>query len=229
MKLSIIVPAYNEERTILTQLELISRVHFKFPYEIIVVNDGSTDSTHERILTANKTIKNLKVISYNKNKGKGHALRLGISNAKGDIIVLQDADLEYNPKQIPKLINEFLKNKAEVVYGSRFLEKNKSIYWMYAFGNKFLSLSTSILFGKRVTDMETGYKVFSKHVFKKLKINAEKFDFEPEVTAKILKNGFRITEVPISYKGRTKEMGKKITVADGIKAFFTLLKYRFTE
>lgn len=229
MKLSIIVPAYNEERTILEQLKLISKVRFKLPYEILVINDGSTDGTYERILIAKKFIRCLRVITYNKNKGKGYALQLGIKHAKGDIIVLQDADLEYNPKQIPKLINEIIENKAAVVYGSRFLEKNESIYWTFAFGNKFLSLATTMLFGKKITDMETGYKVFSGEVIRRLKINAEKFDFEPEVTAKILKHGYSIIEVPILYKGRTKEMGKKITIADGIKAFFTLLKYRFTE
>ena len=229
MKASIIIPAYNEEKTILNQLKLVSKVDYHIPYEVIVVNDGSTDSTYTEALKAKRFIKVLRVVGYAKNRGKGYAVRMGIKKAKGDIIAIQDADLEYSPSQLPKLIKLVLDGKSEVAYGSRFKTRNKSVYWIYGFGNKFLSLAASLLFLSWVSDIETNYKVFKKDLFNKLNIRANGFDFEPEITAKILKRGFRITELPISYNDRTKEEGKKIKVSDGIKALFTMIKYRFVD
>ena len=229
MKASIIIPAYNEEKTILDQLKLVSEVDYHIPYEVVVVDDGSTDGTYAEALRAKGFIKVLRVVSYAKNRGKGYAVRIGIKKSKGDIIAIQDADLEYSPSQLPKLIKLVLDGKTEVAYGSRFKTKNKSVYWIYGFGNKFLSLVASLLFLSWVSDIETNYKVFRKDLFDKLNIKANGFDFEPEITAKILKRGFKIAELPISYKGRTKEEGKKIKVVDGIKALLTMIKYRFVD
>ncbi len=229
MKISIIIPAYNEKRTIQQIIKQVSAVKLKnIEKEIIVVDDASTDGTLEIL----KEIRcdNISVYSHSKNEGKGAALKTGIQNSTGDLIIVQDADLEYNPKDYAKLIKPILNGKCDVVYGSRFLKsKWNGEYVLHYIGNKSLNFITNFLYGSNLTDMETCYKVFRKSLLENITINAQRFDFEPEITAKFLKQGYAIYEVPISYNGRNHGEGKKITVFDGIKAFFTLLKYRFSD
>lgn len=235
MKLSIIIPAFNEERTISKIFDKVAVL--KIPdveKEIIVVDDGSTDATASII---SKSAPNLKLIRHERNLGKGAAVRTGIKNATGEYIVIQDADLEYNPHDILKLINPIQKHEAEVVYGTRlkrlphlFKEEKDILFLIHYFGNRFLSLITSILYGQWITDMETGYKLFPKKAVKTMFLKARSFDFEPEITVKLLKRGYKILEIPITTKPRGYNEGKKLnTVRDGIIAFWTLLKYRFID
>ncbi|MEM4181807.1 MAG: glycosyltransferase family 2 protein [Candidatus Pacearchaeota archaeon] len=218
-KVSIIIPVYNEEKTIKKVLEDVLKLKLK--KEIIVINDGSKDNTLKEL---RKFSKKIIVVSYKKNKGKGYALRKGIEKAVGDFIVFQDADLEYNPKDIPSLIKELEKEK--VVYGSRFLKKNKKGCLANYLANIFLSFLTSLFYWQRVTDMETGYKAFRKEVLKELNLVSDGFEIEPEITSKILKKRIKIKEIPIEYLPRTKKEGKKIKFIDGIKAVFALIKWR---
>ena len=230
-KLSVIIPVYNEEKTI---LEIISRVKkaksFNLDKEIIVVNDFSTDQTKEKLKSIKD--KSIKITHHNKNFGKGAAVRAGLESATGGIILIQDADLEYDPRDYEKLLKPIIDKKTDVVYGSRFdvVTKNLSkMYKLHYLGNLFLTLLTNILYGVKITDMETGYKVFRKDVMKNIKLRARRFDFEPEITAKILKKGYRIYEVPIRFYGRKFGEGKKITWIDGLKAVYYLVKYRFRD
>jgi dolichol-phosphate mannosyltransferase len=240
MKLSIIIPVYNEENTIEEILKKVKSV--KLPQdiekEIIVVDDGSTDRSILKIKSAeNKlNISYLKLIRHNLNKGKGSAILSGIKKATGDIIIIQDADLEYNPEDYVRLLEPILDGKSEVVYGSRLKHyplrisgSRKTPLVTHYLGNKLLTLLTNLLYGNGVTDMETCYKVFKKEVLKDININAKRFDFEPEITAKILKKGFKIYEVSIKVKPRGYEEGKKISWKDGFIALWTLLKYRFID
>jgi glycosyltransferase involved in cell wall biosynthesis len=220
--LSIIIPAYNEINFI---GEIIKKVK-ETPYdkEIIVVDDCSTDGTSEYL----KGLKEdgVTVIFHEKNQGKGAALRSGITRAKGDIVIIQDADLEYDPKEYPRLLEPILDGKADVVYGSRFLGgPHRVFYFWHYLGNTMVTLLSNIFTNLNLTDMETGYKVFKREVFEGITIESNRFGFEPEITAKIAKKQCRIYEIPISYYGRGYEEGKKITWRDGIKAFFTILKY----
>ncbi len=224
MKVSIIIPVYNEEKTVGQIIKKVQKLPFE--KEILVINDGSTDNTLELLKRLNP--KSIKLLSHRKNCGKGAAIRTGLKKAKGEIIVIQDADLEYLPKDLPKLVKPIIKDKADVVYGSRFLTVKHSISILYL-GNRFLTFLTQALFLKRITDMETGYKVFRTEVLKGIKINANRFEFEPEITAKIFKKNIRFLELPISYRGRTYEEGKKLTWKDGLEAFLTLLKHRFAN
>ena len=220
---SIVVPAYNEEGSIKQALEELKKVNFKqlgFGREIIVVNDGSRDKTGEII----KSIKGIRAISYSQNRGKGFAIRKGFKEAKGEIIAIQDADLEYNPANIVGLLKELLRGR-EVVYGSRFLGKPKNMSFTFYFGNRVVSAATSIIFGQRITDMETCQKVFKRSLLKKFSLKANGFDIEPELTGKFIRAGVKILEVPIPYTAREKAE-KKINVTDGIKAVLTLLKVR---
>jgi len=223
-KISIIVPVYNEEKTIEEIIARITDVKFPIEREIIIVNDGSTDST-EKKLREIKSHEKIKVISYKNNKGKGNAIKTGLKYCSGNIIGIQDADLEYNPQDYLKLLEPILKKESDVVYGSRFknnfVKKN-----LFYYGNKFLSLITSMLYFSWISDMETCYKVFRKEVINGIKLNANRFDFEPEITAKILKMGYKIKEIPISYNPRSAKEGKKIKIKDGLYAVFTLIKYR---
>ena len=226
MLLSVIVPVYNEARTI---LEVIKKVH-EAPYEkeIIVVDDGSSDGTKELLQNALelKEIPNLKVIFHKKNKGKGAAIQSALKVVSGEIILIQDADLEYDPTQYPNLLSPILDGKADVVYGSRFLGgPHRVLYFWHYMGNKLITLLSNMLTDLNLTDMETGYKVFRREVFEDIRIESSDFSFEPEITAKIAKKRWRIYEVPISYYGRSYEEGKKITWVDGIKAIFAILKY----
>lgn len=222
MLLSIIIPAYNEINFI---DEVIEKVK-KTPYEkeIIIVDDYSTDGTREYLKRLNED--NVVTVLHEKNLGKGAALRNGIAQAKGDVIIIQDADLEYDPKEYPKLLGPILDGKADVVYGSRFLGgPHRVFYFWHYLGNSMVTLISNMFTNLNLTDMETGYKVFKREVFDNIAIESNRFGFEPEITAKIAKKRFRIYEVPISYYGRGYEEGKKITWQDGIKAFFTILKY----
>jgi glycosyltransferase involved in cell wall biosynthesis len=220
--LSIIIPAYNEVNFI---DEIIKKVK-ETPYEkeIIIVDDCSTDGTREYLKGLKED--NIMTIFHEKNQGKGAALRNGIARAKGDIIIIQDADLEYDPKEYPRLLGPILDGKADVVYGSRFLGgPHRVFYFWHYLGNSMVTLISNMFTNLNLTDMETGYKVFKKEIFDGITIESDRFGFEPEITAKIAKKRFRIYEVPISYYGRGYEEGKKITWRDGIKAFFTILKY----
>lgn len=222
---SIIIPVYNEEATI--QRVLTSVWHAKtvgFQKQIIVVDDGSTDKTRE-VLAGWK--KRVTVVLQSRNGGKGSAVMEGLARAKGEIVILQDADLEYSPSDYPKLLEPFSDPRVTVVYGSRFLGPHLSTMYLYALGNKFVTWATNVLYNTTITDMETGYKVFRRSVLERIKIHAKRFDFEPEFTAKILKAGHQIYEVPISYFGRTFPQGKKLTWRDGVVALLTLIYQRF--
>ncbi|MCX6748489.1 MAG: glycosyltransferase family 2 protein [Candidatus Pacearchaeota archaeon] len=226
MKLSIIIPAYNEEKSINKIISAVKNVKLPCEKEIIVIDDCSKDKTLEII----RKIKGIKVFFHEKNKGKGAAMRTGASKATGDYILWQDADLEYDPEDLRKIIETAIKNKLEVVYGSRNLEKkNKYSYVSYYLGNLFLNVVTSILYFSKITDMETGYKLVKNKLVGSLNLRANKFDIEPEITAKILKKGIKIVEVPISYKPRSIKEGKKIRWKDGLTALWTLIKYRFGD
>ena len=226
MKLSIIIPAYNEEKSIQDIISKVKKIKLPWEKEIIVVDDYSKDST-KAIL---KKIRGIKIFSHKINQGKGAAMRTGASKATGDYVIWQDADLEYNPEDIKKILNRAIKNKLGVVYGSRALEqKNKYSYLSYYLGNKLLNIVTKILYLSRITDMETGYKLIKKNLLVKLNLKSNKFDIEPEITAKILKRGIRIIEVPISYRPRSIKQGKKIRWRDGVAALWTLVKYRFHD
>ncbi len=222
MLLSVIIPAYNE-------IEFIDEVLRKVkesPYEkeIIIVDDCSTDGTRERLKSLNDA--GIVTIFQEKNQGKGAALRRGIAAATGDIVLIQDADLEYDPKEYPVLLGPILDGKADVVYGSRFLGgPHRVLYFWHFVGNSMVTLLSNMFTNLNLTDMETCYKVFKKEVIKTITIESDRFGVEPEITAKIAKGKWRIFEVPISYYGRTYEEGKKITWRDGIKAFFTIVKY----
>lgn len=231
IKLSVIIPVYNEESTIRKVIEEVKKVQLKkIEKEIIIVDDFSTDKTSNILKNIND--KSLKIFFHKKNMGKGAAIRTGLKNVKGDIILIQDADLEYNPSEYGKLLNPIIKNKANVVYGSRLdaIRKNlKNMYKMHYFGNLFLTYITNLLYGTKISDMETGYKVFRKEVVNNINLRANRFDFEPEITSKIIKKGYKIHEVPINFVGRRFEEGKKITWVDGIKAVYYLIKYRFKD
>ena len=226
MKLSIIIPAYNEEKTILKDIKSVLSVKLgRVKKEIIIVNDGSTDKTYERI----KKIKDrrVKIINKKTNEGKGAALSDALKMSSGDIIVIQDADLEYNPKEYNLLLKPILDKKADVVYGSRFVttRERRVLYFWHSVGNNFLTLFSNIITNLNLTDMETCYKMFTKDVAKKLKLEEKRFGFEPEFTAKVAKSGFRIYEVGISYSGRSYKEGKKINWKDGLYAFWCVIKY----
>jgi len=220
--LSIIIPAYNEVDFI---GDVIGRAQ-ETPYEkeIIIVDDGSVDGTRD--ILKNLKESNITVVLQEVNQGKGAALRAGFARAKGDIVIIQDADLEYDPRDYPKLLEPILEGKADVVYGSRFLGgPHRVLYFWHYVGNMAVTLLSNMFTNLNLTDMETGYKVFKREVLKDITIESNRFGFEPEITAKIAKGRFKVYEIPISYYGRSYEEGKKITWRDGIKAFFTILKY----
>lgn len=226
-KISILIPVYNEVNTLKTILEIVEKVDFcGLEKEFILIDDYSTDGTRE-------LYKDLeyKVLYHDKNMGKGAALRTGIKEATGDIITIQDADLEYDPNDFTKLVQLILDKKADVAYGSRFLNAEKSEKFMltHYLGNKMLTIITNILYGTTLTDMETCYKVFKAEFIKNVDIKSNRFDFEPEITAKVLKQGAKLVELPISYSGRSFDEGKKISWKDGFSAIKALIKFRFTD
>jgi glycosyltransferase involved in cell wall biosynthesis len=228
MKLSVVIPVYNEKNTIeqiITGVKAVSLLD----KEIVVVDDASKDGTTAILKKIQTDQPNLKIIFKEKNAGKGAALRDGFKQTTGDYVIVQDADLEYDPQDYTKLIRALDEQKAQVVYGSRFSGNYKDMSNLHYFGNKLLTLFTNILYGVMLTDMETCYKLLPGDFVRKINIRSDRFNFEPEITAKILKSKMRIAEVPISYKGRSFSEGKKITWKDGISALWTLLKYRFVD
>jgi len=238
-KLSVIIPSYNEEKTIAEVIRLVKKVDLKgVKREIIVVDDGSSDNT----ISIVRKIKGVKLVAHKRNQGKGAAIRTGIMHATGDIILIQDADLEYDPNDYFKLIRPILDGEVKVVYGSRVLhEKQKQInirflkskhdraYSAFYIGGRVLTFLANLLYGAGITDEPTCYKVFDAKVLKSLNLRCKGFEFCPEVTAKVAKKGYRIKELPTPYYPRSFEEGKKINWKDGIEAVWTLIKYRFVD
>ncbi len=227
MTLSVIVPVYNEENTI---RELVSRVEkVGLADEIVLVDDGSKDGT-PAILRELAKAKHIRLIEHERNRGKGAAVRTGIEAAAMDLILIQDADLEYDPRDYPALLKPIEEGQADVVYGSRFLgaARRPILFWNMV-ANRLLTLMTNILYNNILTDMETGYKLFRAEIIKNIPIHANSFDFEPEITAKLLKRKVRIFEVPITFNPRDYTEGKKIGIKDAFQAVWTLLKYRFVD
>jgi len=239
MKLSIIVPVYNEEKTIGKVLEILSNLRFSLhnlEKEIVIVDDGSTDGTKEilsklKVRSPGSEVQGprCKVIFHERNQGKGMAIRTGLKEASGEVVTIQDADLEYNPQELEKLLLPIIKNNVGVVYGSRFLQENPTLYRRYYWGNKFLSFLISVLYGVKVTDAYTGYKMFKKEALKNIRLTSKRFEFEAEITCKLLKNGYKILEIPISYQPRSLKEGKKIFWKDGFLGIWTILRIRFFQ
>ncbi len=227
MKLSVIIPIFNEKDTL---KEIIYRVQATgIPDEIILVDDGSSDGT-VNIVKEYEGKEGFRIIIHNKNQGKGAAVRSGLNAATGDVLLIQDADLEYDPRDYPALLKPIEEGLADVVYGSRFLggSRRVAMFW-HMVANKLLTLFTNVLYNTILTDMETGYKVFKKEVVEDMPLHAKRFEFEPEFTAKILKRNYRIFEVPISFNPRDYEEGKKIGLSDAFEAIWALIKYRFVD
>jgi glycosyltransferase involved in cell wall biosynthesis len=226
--LSIIVPVFNENKTLLPLLEKVQSVRLRgLQKQIIVVDDGSADGTREIL----KKMKNphIEVYYHDKNRGKGAAIRTAIPHTTGDYVVVQDADLEYDPADYEKLLGPLLEGLADVVYGSRFMGTHQAFVFTHYLGNIFLSSVTTLLYGTVLTDMETCYKVFKGEILRGLTLRSNRFEFEPEVTAKLLKQNYKIYEMPISYRGRGFSEGKKITWRDGITALWCLIRYRVSD
>lgn len=227
-KISIVMAAYNEEKTIAEIINRVKKTELGLDKEIIVVDDGSTDGTRE--ILKNLKDEKLKVIFHEKNLGKGAALRTGFSQATGDIVLIQDADLEYDPRDYPRLLEPILDGRADVVYGSRFLggPHRVLLFWHYV-GNKFLTTLCNLCANLNLTDMETGFKVFRREVLERIRLKSNRFGFEPEITVKVGRLRCRVYEVPISYSGRDYSEGKKITWRDGLAAIFHILRFRFFD
>ncbi len=227
MKVSVIMPVYNEERTIEEILRRVKAV--EVATEILVIDDGSTDGTRD-ILEKMNDDEQLRVILHDRNRGKGAAVRTGFQNATGEVFLIQDADLEYDPRDIPSLLQPIEEDIADVVYGSRFLGgPRRSVMFWHMVANRMLTFMTNLLYNTILSDMETGYKVFKREIVDGMQIHANSFDFEPEFTAKILKKKVRVYEVPISFNPRDYDEGKKIGMRDAFQAVWTLLKYRFVD
>ncbi len=227
-KLSIVIPVYNEKNTLEPLVEKVKKVDLgPVEKEIILVDDASTDGSVELLEGFQQTDPSLKIFFQAANSGKGATLREGFSHTTGDYVIVQDADLEYEPKDYKKLLRALEEENVDVVYGSRFSGNYEDMSNLHYVGNKLLTLISNILFGVMLTDMETCYKLMPGEFIRSLKIKSARFNFEPEITAKILRSGKRIREVPISYKGRSHSEGKKITWRDGLSAVTTLLRFRF--
>ena len=226
-KLSVIVPVYDERNTVVEIVRRMRAVDLSLELEILIVDDGSTDGTRDVLRQlADSTVR---VIMHEHNRGKGAAIRSGLEQITGDLVLVQDADLEYDPEDWPKLLRPIMDGKAQVVYGSRFTGERRNMLFLHWVGNRFLSLTTNVLYNTTLSDMETCYKLFDRKLIDSIKLRAMRFEFEPEVTAKVLRRGVRIYEVPISYTGREFDEGKKITWRDGFIALWTLVKYRFVD
>ncbi len=227
-KISVVIPVYNEERTIREIIERVLAVPLPLDREIIVVDDCSTDGTWQELVRLADEGK-IRLFQHKVNRGKGAAVRTGLKQVTGDVVIIQDADLEYDPADYPILLEPILKGRSRVVYGSRFLGPHKAMYFWHSVGNKLLTLITNVLFDTTLTDMETCYKVFTADIARSLNLKSDRWGFDPEITAKILKRGNRIYEVPISYTGREFWEGKKISWKDGFTVIKTLIKYRFVD
>jgi glycosyltransferase involved in cell wall biosynthesis len=223
-----VIPVYNEVETI---KEIVSRVQaVDLEKEIVIVDDGSTDGTREKLQEISLAQNNVRVFYHDRNQGKGAALRTGFEVTTGDIVIIQDADLEYDPREYPVLLEPILDGRADIVYGSRFLGgPHRVLFFWHYLGNKFLTLLSNALTNLNLTDMETCYKVFRREVLSDIQFKSNRFGFEPEFTAKIAKKDFRIYETSISYSGRTYAEGKKIGWKDGVKAIFAIIWFRFFD
>ena len=229
-RLSVVIPVYNELKWI---REIVRRVQeVPIPKELILIDDFSTDGTRDILVEMEKT-PNIRVVYHDKNQGKGAALRTGFKHATGDVVIVQDADLEYDPAEYPRLIQPILDNRADVVFGSRFIgEQHRVLYFWHYVGNKMLTMLSNFFTNLNLTDMETCYKVFRREVIQGINLKSNRFGFEPEITAKIAKKknpSWRIYEVPISYSGRTYEEGKKIGLKDAFNAFYCIIRFRFKD
>jgi glycosyltransferase involved in cell wall biosynthesis len=228
MKLSIIMPVFNERNTVQEILRRVRSVDLgDIAKEIIVVDDASSDGTPD--ILKHEEDSTVRVFRHDVNRGKGAAIRTGLPHATGDFVIIQDADLEYDPDDYRALLAPVLKKKAQVVYGSRFTGERRDMLYWHMLGNKLLSLVTNILYNTTLSDMETCYKLFTREALEGIEIKSDRFNFEPEITAKLLRKKVRIYEVPISYAGREFEEGKKITWKDGFSALWALVKYRFVS
>lgn len=233
MLLSIVIPVYNEKETLFEIIRRVLDSPVDVDREIVLVDDCSKDGTHELYSQIPSKFPNAKIqlVKHEVNQGKGAAVRTGFQAAQGDIILVQDADLEYDPKEYPKLLKPILDGRADVVFGSRFVggDEHRVLYFWHSVGNKFLTLLSNMCTNLNLTDMETCYKVFKRDVIKNIKLKSNRFGVEPEVTAKVARGGWRIYEVGISYSGRSYEEGKKITWRDGVKAIFCILRYAMAD
>ncbi len=226
-KLSVIVPIFNERNTVVEIMRRMRAVELPIECEFILVDDGSSDGTRQVLQQLGDST--VRVVNHPHNQGKGAAIRTGLGHVTGDLILIQDADLEYDPEDWPKLLAPIFRGKATVVYGSRFTGERRNMLFLHWMGNRMLSLTTNVLYNTTLSDMETCYKLFDRKVFDGVTIRSDRFDFEPEITAKVLRQGIRIYEVPISYTGREFHEGKKITWRDGFAALFALVKFRFVQ
>jgi glycosyltransferase involved in cell wall biosynthesis len=225
--LTVITPVFNERSTVAEVIRRMRAVELPLVLQVIAVDDGSSDGS-DKVLAALED-STVRVITHRKNQGKGAAIRSGLAEAKGDLVLIQDADLEYDPNDWPKLLDPILRGKAVVVYGSRFTGERKNMLPVHWMGNRMLSLLTNVLYSSTLSDMETCYKLFDAKVLEGITVVSNRFEFEPEITAKVLRRGYRIYEVPISYAGREPDEGKKITWRDGFSAIRTLIKFRFSK
>jgi dolichol-phosphate mannosyltransferase len=226
--ISIVVPVYNEARTVASVIERLVAIDLPAAREILVVNDGSTDGTRD-VLDQVARRPELRIIHAEKNGGKGSAIRIGFGQAAGTIVAIQDADLELDPAQLADLVKPILDGRTRVVYGSRFLAGRPDAPWLSIFANQVLTGATNLLFGGQLTDMETCYKVMVADVARSLALESNRFDIEPEITAKLLRAGHSILELPIRFEPRSRAQGKKIGWRDGVRAIQVLLKYRFSK
>ena len=226
--ISIVVPVYNEARTVASVIDRLIAIDLPAPREILVVNDGSTDGTRE-VLDQITQRPELRIIHAEKNGGKGSAIRIGFAKASGTIVAIQDADLELDPAQLAALVQPILDGRTRVVYGSRFLAGRPDAPWLSIAANQVLTGVTNVLYGGRLTDMETCYKVMAADIAASLNLESNRFDIEPEITAKLLRSGHSILELPIRFEPRSRAQGKKIGWRDGVRAIQVLLKYRFTD
>ena len=228
MKLSVLIPVYNEEKTLREIVQKVRNVNLDLPLEIIAVDDASKDNTSEilKSLAEEYPPEEFRVHFHSKNQGKGAALRTAISDIKGDLVIIQDADLEYDPKEFPRLLEPILEGKADVVFGSRFLGgPHRVLFFWHYMANRFLTLLSNMLNNLNLTDMETCYKAFRSEVLTNMKLKQNRFGFEPEITAKVARRKYRVYEIPISYYGRDYSEGKKIGWRDGIAAIYFILRY----
>ena len=226
-KLSVIVPVFNERNTVVEIMRRMRAVDLPIEREIVVVDDGSSDGTQQVLNQLGDST--VKIVQHGANRGKGAAIRTALEHVTGDLVLIQDADLEYDPEDWPKLLAPVFSGKATVVYGSRFTGERRNMLYLHWVGNRALSFVTNVLYNTTLSDMETCYKLFDRRVLDGITIKSDRFDFEPEITAKVLRKKVRIYEVPISYTGREFDEGKKITWRDGFAALYALVKFRFVQ